>query len=502
MSPDGFLETGVIYRDENLSRLREFEADSIDLIYLDPPFFSNRYYEVIWGEESEIRSFEDRWKKGRDHYVGWMKARLEQMHRVLKPTGSLYLHCDPHASHYLKVAMDQVFGPDRFLSEIIWKRTGAHSSANRPGPIHDVLLFYSKSGTYTWNSFFVPHDPNSEYVRTHYTKTDPDGRRWMADNLTALGTRKGSSGKPWRGFDVEAKGNHWKFTVERLDQLDAAGRIYWPAKGGWPRYKRYLDEVRGIPLGDVWTDIPPVNARAAERQGYPTQKPEALLKRMIETSSNRGDIVLDPFCGCGTAVAVAHMLGRQWIGIDISPSAIDIIVPRLHKLGADVEVVKGIETVDDLRDLKPLEFQNQIIRRVYGTHNPKRPEFGIDGFSFMEKLPIQVKQQDHVGRPVVDGFETAIQRYGAHKGYIIAFSFTSGAYKEAARIRAEGLEIALIEIESLFEVGRDIAPRPAATQLEADLLNAVRLAALDPSQVAGPPTRSVEELDASAKGVG
>jgi hypothetical protein len=244
----------------------------------------------------------------------------------------------------------------------------------------------------------------------------------------------------------------------------------------------------------LW-EIDKLNNSSKEKLGYPTQKPEALLTRVIEASSNRDQIVLDPFCGCGTAVAVAHMLKRQWIGIDISPTAVEIIKERLNGVNADVQVVNGIETVDDLRDLKHREFENHIIRRVYGKHNTASPQFGIDGFSFLEELPIEVKQQDHVGRPIVDAFQSAVRRHGAHKGYLIAFSFSSGAYAEVARVkRVEGIEIALIEVKFLFDAGRDIAPRPAATQMEQDLLYGVQMAAADATRYTPPAVTSIDEL--------
>lgn len=501
LSLSGF--EGLICRDDNLARLPKLDDDSVDLIYLDPPFFSNRQYEVIWNEESEVRSFVDRWKGGIDHYVGWMEPRVREMRRVLKRTGSIYLHCDSHASHYLKVMLDGVFGRESFRNEIIWKRTGSHSSAHRYAPVHDTLLYYTKSRTYTWNPIY---EAQSDAYLSRYKYDDGDGQLYYPDNLTALGVRNGSSGKPWRGLDVAAKGNHWKFTIDKLEQLDAEGRIYWPAKpSGWPRYKRYRHELKGRAISDVWTDIDPLNAKAAERIGYPTQKPETLLARIISASTNSGDLVLDPFCGCGTAIAVAHKLQRRWIGIDISLRATNVMSDRMGKLGANFSVENGIETVRDLRDLGPIEFQDFIIERVYGTQNERKTgDMGIDGYSFLEKLPIQIKKRDRVGRNTVDNFETAIRRAGASKGYIMAFSFTKDAHAEAARVRAEGLEIALIDVGSLFEAGRDVVPRATASQLEADLFHAVRMAANDPNRsLLSPPKarRSADELAASA-GVG
>ncbi|MGH7778100.1 MAG: DNA methyltransferase, partial [Candidatus Dormibacterales bacterium] len=213
------LPTEVLYCEDNLSRLAVLVPDSVDLAYLDPPFFSNRQYEVIWGDEAEVRSFEDRWAGGIQVYIEWMRERLMEIRRVLKPTGSIYLHCDPHASHYLKVMMDDVFGASNFRNEIIWKRTTAHSSAKRYGPVHDTLLYYSKTDRVIWNDLRIDYDP--AYLAKYYRFDDGDGRLYWRDNLCAAGVRHGQSGMPWRSLDVAAKGMHWKFTVERLDQLDA-----------------------------------------------------------------------------------------------------------------------------------------------------------------------------------------------------------------------------------------------------------------------------------------
>jgi hypothetical protein len=232
-----------------------------------------------------------------------------------------------------------------------------------------------------------------------------------------------------------------------------AGLIVQTQPDKVPQLKRYLDEQRGRPLGDVWTDIDPLNSQARERLGYPTQKPEALLERITRLTTNEGDTVLDPFCGCGTTVAVAEQMRRRWVGIDISPTAVEIMVARLEKLGA-----KGVKTVGmpeseaALRKLKPFEFQNWVIRRVDGAHYPRKTgDMGIDGFSFLERAPIQIKRSDRVGRPVVDNFETAVERYGASKGYVVAFSFTRGAYEEVARVKtAKDLEIELVTVKDLL----------------------------------------------------
>jgi SAM-dependent methyltransferase len=391
-------------------------------------------------------------------YVNWMRDRVVQMRRVLRPTGSLYLHCDPHASHYLKVMLDGVFGAGNFRNEIVWKRTTAHNSAKRYGPVHDTILYYvGDSSSVTWNQQHQAY--GDEYVSTKYRHVDPvNGQRYRLSDLTGAGTRQGDSGKSWRNFNPTSIGRHWqppsycysKYVeltgqdlalmplIDRLDELDRVGLIQWPKKtGGRPEHKRYLDDMPGVGLQDVWTDIDPINSRAVERLGYPTQKPEALLERIIAASSDEGATVLDPFCGCGTTVAVAERMGRRWIGIDISPTAVNLMKRRLEratKRRCTPKIIGLPVTADELRKLKPFEFQNWVIQKFWGTHSPRKSgDMGIDGYSFMVNDPIQVKQSDHVGRNVVDNFETAVRRAGKDKGYVVAFSFTRGAYEEVAR---------------------------------------------------------------------
>lgn len=452
-SPATGLQTGVLWRGDNLERLSDtdaFPSESVDLIYLDPPFFSNRTYEVIWGDEAEVRSFEDRWDGGMSHYIGWMEDRVAQMHRVLKPDGSLYLHCDPHASHYLKAMLDRVFGQARFRSEIIWKRTSSHSSAKRWGPVHDTILYYGRGSQVTWNPPRTEY--TQEYLDRYYKYHDGDGRLYWRNSLTAAGiVRHGSSGKPWRGFDVAATGQHWKFGIEKLEELDAAGKIYWPPGGrGFPQIKRYKDELKGKAVDDIWTDIDRINPRARERTevGYPTQKPEALLERIIAASSNPGDVVLDPFCGCGTTITVAERLKRQWVGVDISPTAIEIMRRRLWRQHRYTPVIRNNpDSVAELKQLKPLEFQNWIINAIGGYHSRRQVgDMGIDGYTFFRREPIQVKQSERVGRNVVDNFETAIRRDGHDTGHIIAFSFTKGAYDEVRRAKSDGLNVTLVKV--------------------------------------------------------
>jgi len=450
--PDSGIETEVIYCEDNLKQLAMMPADCVDLVYLDPPFFSNRFYEVIWGDEAEVRSFEDRWAGGIEVYIQWMRDRLMEVRRVLKPTGSVYLHCDPHASHYLKVMMDEVFGESNFRNEIIWKRSHGHNSARRFGASHDTILFYSKSADNTWVPVF--HNYDEGYLTKHYGHVDADGRRYKHENPTGAGVSHGETGKPWRGIDPTAKGRHWARPPRDLDELEKRGLIYWPkAPGSWPYIKVYLDSMQGVPAQDVWTDIDPINMIARERLGYPTQKPEFLLQRIIMASSNERDIVLDPFCGCGTTISMAHQLNRRWIGIDISPTACNLMVRRLAKVGAvDVQLHGMPTTLDALRELKPFEFQNWIIDRINGQQaNRRTGDMGIDGWTFFLHDPVQIKQSERIGRNVVDNFETAIERANKKRGAIVAFSFGPGANEEAARARRKGLDIQLLTVTDLLD---------------------------------------------------
>lgn len=370
------MEKNQLYYGDNLDVLRRYIKDeSVDLIYLDPPFNSRQDYNVLFAEKdgarssSQIKAFEDTWEWNLDAerayeeivekggrvadamramrtfllnsdmmaYLAMMAPRLVELKRVLKLTGSIYLHCDPTASHYLKMLMDAIFSPQFFMNEVIWKRTSAHSYAKRYGPVHDVLLFYAKSEKTAWFQQSQDYDP--QYIETFFDQEDLDGRRWKRTDLTGAGVRKGPSGKNWRGINVTAKGRHWMHPPEVLDELDKAGKIHWPEKeGGMPRLKQYPEDLAGVPLQDVWTDIRPMHNLSAERLGYQTQKPEKLLERILLSSSAEGNLVLDPFCGCGTTISVAQRLKRHWIGIDITHLAVNLIKKRLRDaFGPDVE---------------------------------------------------------------------------------------------------------------------------------------------------------------------
>jgi DNA modification methylase len=467
------MDTGVLYCDDNLARLRELPSESVDLIYLDPPFFSNRVYEVIWGDEAEVRSFEDRWEGGMQHYIGWMRERVEEMHRVLKSTGSLYLHCDPHASHYLKVMLDDIFTSSMFRNEIVWKRTAAKGSPMGRFPSnHDLILSYSRTGAATWNPALSPYDITAPDAKTltKYTYVDPDGRRFRLGPL--LHPEQGR--RPNLHYEIMGVTRTWRWTKDRMEQAIRDGVVIQTAPGRVPQSKLYLDAQKGRTVDDVWTDISPLNSQAKERLGYPTQKPEALLERIILASSNKEDVVLDPFCGCGTPVTVAERLGRAWVGIDISPTAMEIMKRRYWRQTREwPRVVNTPDSEAALRQLKPFEFQNWIINAVNGSHSARKVhDFGIDGYWWFTRDPIQVKQSDHVGRPVVDSLVAALHREKADTGYIIAFSFSRGAHEEVARVKKDGgIDIRLLTVKQvLISVRRDTAPRAFGPQPDANVV--------------------------------
>ncbi|GHU51121.1 hypothetical protein FACS1894200_11020 [Spirochaetia bacterium] len=321
---------------DNLEILKSIEADTIDLIYLDPPFFSNRNYEVIWGDAGEIRSFQDRWSGGMDHYIGWLKERVEEMHRVLKPTGSLFLHCDWHADAYIRVdILDKLFSANNFRGQIIWKRYAAHSLGTKKlDMISDSIYIYSKSNTFV---YYIQngekHDMKADGITERFPRIEPETGRRFQDAALEKSSNKSSKDEKRiiQGKELTTKMG-WIWTQETFDQRIKENPyiIYW-TKTGRPRYKIYADEYEGLPLGNVWDDIPAINTMAKERIGYPTQKPEALLERIIKMASNEGDTVLDPFMGGGTTIAVADKLKRQWLGIDQSAMAVKVTELRLQK---------------------------------------------------------------------------------------------------------------------------------------------------------------------------
>jgi len=387
---------------DNLEVLATMEKECVDLIYIDPPFFSNRNYEIIWGDEAEIRSFEDRWEGGINVYIEWMKQRIIELHRVLKSTGTFYLHCDWHAGHYLKVMADEVFGYNNFRNEIIWCYRGGGVPIKDYSRKHDTIFRYSKSNNYL---FYV------DEVRIPYSE-------------------------------------------ESMERLEYKARSFRKNK----TYDNYSPNPKGKHPEDWWI-MQPLMPSDKERTSYPTQKPERLLQRIIASSSDKGDIVLDAFCGCGTALAVAQKLNRKWIGIDISPASIALIKNRLAKSGVDkdtIDIIGMPQSIDDLKKFRPFDFQYWVINEIHGVPSPRKVgDMGIDGLSFLNHYPIQIKQSENVGRNVIDNFETALRRYYGNNirelfGYIIAFSFTKGAYEEVARVKKEGFRIELFNIQDIL----------------------------------------------------
>ena len=349
----------TIWTGDNLDILRGLNSETIDLIYLDPPFNSNRTYSAPIGSRAAGAAFEDTWtldredvawmgmiadqhpgvhnvvmaagthSTGMQSYLRMMAVRLLEMRRVLAPTGSIYLHCDPTASHYLKMLMDAVFRPDRFRNEIVWQRTSAHSDGSQGrrqfGRNCDVILFYTTSrDEWTWNAQHTEYDQG--YLDG--CRVEPEtGRRYRLSDITGPGAA--AKGNP--RYEVMGVTRYWRYSRQKMQQLIAEGRVVQSAPGRVPRYKRYLDEMPGRPVQALWDDINPVGSHAKERIGYPTQKPLALLTRIIEASSDPGDVVLDPFCGCATACVAADNLSREWVGIDISPKAVELVHMRLRE---------------------------------------------------------------------------------------------------------------------------------------------------------------------------
>ncbi|MDD2815899.1 MAG: site-specific DNA-methyltransferase [Thiotrichaceae bacterium] len=466
---------------DNLEILKSLESESVDLIYLDPPFFSNRNYEVIWGDKGEVRSFEDRWSGGVDHYIDWLKVRVEEMHRILKPTGSIFLHCDDHANAYIRVfVLDKIFGESNFRSELIWKRTSSHNSAKRFPQIHDTIYFFSKTINYRFNAIKVRY--SDKYAEVF--KYQDDFGKYKRADLTGSGVRNGLSGDVWKGYNPTEKGRHWATPnnlkglfdipaelnlLEILDFLDEKGVIiHAKSKGSLPSYKNYESVSQGKIQQSIIDDIPPIKGK--EAIGYPTQKPEALLERIISCASNEGDVILDPFVGGGTTVAVAEKLKRQWIGIDQSVQAVKVSEMRLQKqkdlFSAPFSLHLHKYDYDTLRYSDAFEFETWIVKQYGGTPNTKqRGDFGTDGKT-KEGVPIQVKRSDNVGRNVVDNFYSAIQRFDKNLfdrlkaeqkpvGVLIAFSFGKGAIQEVARLKnQEGLMIQLVTVEEFVPIAK------------------------------------------------
>lgn len=505
-----------LYYGDNLDVLREHIADaSVDLVYLDPPFNSNASYNILFkspaglGADASIEAFDDTWawgptaegalmdvigsgntalvallnamerfigKNAMMAYLSMMAVRLVELHRVLKATGSLYLHCDPTASHYLKLVLDAVFGPTNYRSQIIWKRTTAHNDAKRTfGDITDDIFFYSKGDNYVFNPQYRPYA--EEYVDRHYRHRDNDGRRYTIDNLRSPNPRPNLTYE-YKGYKPHSNG--WTVSRERMEKLDAEGRLWFPESiDGRIRIKKYLDEMPGLIAPNLWDDISPIGAQAQERLGYPTQKPLALLERIIAASSNPGDVVLDPFCGCGTAVDAAQKLGRNWIGIDVTHLAIGLIEKRLREGYGDA--VK-FETIGVPRDLasaqrlaadKPHDFQNWICLKLGGypwMGGKKGGDKGVDGYFYYVGEGgstgtgvISVKAGGNVNPNMVRDIGRVMTRDGHKLGLFVSAAMpTRGMEEEAAShglVETEFGRFPALQIFTLAELFQDRRPK-------------------------------------------
>jgi site-specific DNA-methyltransferase (adenine-specific) len=521
-----------LYYGDNLEILREqIDDEIIDLIYLDPPFNSQANYNVIFnnpkGEKSQaqITAFEDTWtwnieseralqelkqirgdlaelldllvrtlgKNSLSAYLAMMAIRLVELHRVLKPTGSLYLHCDPTASHYLKMILDLIFGAINFRNQITWKRQSAHSDAkHRFANVADIILFYAKSKEAKFKPQYGEYDP--EYVSKNYRHNDQDGR-----GLYCLGDMTSPNPRPnmmydWMGFSYPKKG--WRYQRETMQKLHDEGRIYYPKKddGSYdyskrPALKRYLNEQKGSILTNIWMDIPPLSAQAKERLGYPTQKPQQLLERIILASSNENDLILDPFCGCGTTIHAAEKLNRQWIGIDITHLAISLIEKRLRDAFSDkyldniqdlkrkktdfFEVEGTPKTLDSAQDLfnrDPYQFQWWAISLVnaqpYQGKKRKGADSGIDGIIYFDdfdsgkseavikKIIVSVKGGKNINAAMIRDLRGTMEANKAVMGFFITLTpptkpMEQEAVKSGFYLAGNGKEYPVIQIFSI-----------------------------------------------------
>ena len=506
---------GTLYYGDNLDILRRYIKDeTVDLSYLDPPFNSAQNYNAFFHEKdgtdaaSQIRAFEDTWSWNQESqkvyeelilkpgkvsevmqafhtflgtndmmaYLAMMAPRVVELRRVLKPTGSLYLHCDPTASHYLKLLLDAVFGPDNFRNEITWKRSSSHADTKqgmrRCGRIHDIILLYTKSGDYMWNPVFTSYDDS--YVQSTYRFVDEEGRRYAEDNLTAARPggdvsyewrvkRRAGSGERWtadlddehikprEGWEYLGvrpyKGRFWAYSKGNLVRMWTAGEIIHRSTG-FPRFKRFLDQQPGVPLQDIWLDINPLSGSEKERLGYPTQKPVALLERIISSSSKPSGLVLDPFSGCGTTIDAAEKLGRKWIGIDITQLATSLIKNRLRDTYGDkVEIVTiGEPTTANeasvLAEQDKYQFQWWALGLVGArpVEQKKGADHGIDGKILFrddlkaakaEQVIIQVKG-GKTGVKDVRDLRGVLEREKAAMGVLISLQPPTGPMEAEA----------------------------------------------------------------------
>lgn len=481
-----------LYFGDNLDWLAKMDGESVDLVYLDPPFNSKAAYNILYrspdGEASQAQyqAFIDSWSWGpatdramasvitsgsaaagilsalNNHmqksdlmaYLVMMTARLIELQRILKPTGSLYLHCDPSASHYLKIILDEVFEPGAFRNEIIWKRSHAHSDtkqgAKHFGRVTDSILFYAKSDKACWNQLYSPYDQN--YVDRDYRRVDADGRRYRIDNLQGPGGAE--KGNPF--YEVMGVSRYWRYSKEKMAELVRQGRIVQTRPGAVPQYKRYLDEMPGMPVQSLWDDLPPLNNRSKEMLDYPTQKPLALLDRIISASSNPGDLVLDPFAGCGTAIESAQALNRKWIGIDITVLAIDVAERRLNRMGLRRGIDYKVDGIPlDMDGANRLfaedyhQFQLWALTLVDGQPRQggkKGADKGVDGLIYFQddarnigQAIVSVKGGANIHASDVRDLVGAMNNQRAKLGVMVCLHEPTSAMHKAAR-EAESVE--------------------------------------------------------------
>lgn len=505
--------TNKLYYGDNLDVLRTHIADeSVDLIYLDPPFNSNAGYNVLFkdhggaGADASIEAFDDTWTWGDSAkealldiaagtnrplqvmmeamrtavgenplmaYLAMMAVRLVELHRVLKPTGSLYLHCDPTASHYLKLVLDSVFGAENFRNEIIWKRTTSHNDAKHAFPdVSDTIFFYAKSQEHRFIRQYVPYDP--KYLASKYRHTDENGRIYRLSDLRSPSPRPNLTYE-YKGYQPHPNG--WALSREKMEEADRKGLLEFPKKpDGRIQYRRYLDEREGMPVTSVWDDIRPINSMAQERLGYPTQKPRSLLERIIAASTNPGDVVLDPFCGCGTAVDAAQKLGRQWIGIDVTHIAIGMIEDRMRNGYPGIEfetigVPKDLASAEKLAEDDPHQFQQWVCWQVGGYPREKKGgDKGVDGwFNYLaeggriETGVISVKAGDNVNPNMVRDLGRVMERDKHRFGLFVMKSLpTKGMRDEAASqptIETEFGRFPALQFVTLAELFMGLKPK-------------------------------------------
>jgi site-specific DNA-methyltransferase (adenine-specific) len=469
------MDTNALYYGDNLDVLRRHVPDeSVDLVYLDPPFNSNRSYNVLFressgkGSDAQIEAFGDTWHWGHGAqaayeevltgrhqqvarvlkamldglghndvtaYLAMMSIRLIELHRVLKPSGSIFLHCDPTASHYLKVIMDSTFGPKNFKNEIVWKRSHPHGNITKKfGAIHDIVLFYARDASAAkWSQPIVPHDPSDPKVKTQYTRWDEERQDWWQP--TSL--LNPNPNRPNLTYEFHGHTKVWRWTRDRMLEAERKGDIYVPPDGGIPRFKRFLSDQRGLLLQDVWDDIEPVSGE--ENLGYETQKPLELLLRIVQASSDKGDIVLDPFCGCGTAVHAAQLLGRRWVGIDITHLAIGLIRRRMKDAFPALRKIVVIGEPVDLGGARELakqdkyQFQWWALDRIGAqpvAGKKKGSDKGIDGVipyvdaapSEFKRVIVSVKGGEQVGVTAVRELIAVMKREDEPLGLLVTLN--------------------------------------------------------------------------------